>query len=190
VNRDFEDLGGRDPHDVVGVAPGADRAEINRRFRQRLRRTHPDAGGTHRDQVMLNLARDILLDPIRLREYEQKIRRPASGPTVRRPAARRPPESGDTADPFRWESGVGPSTAGPARPPPAPRRPPPRRPYVQADHVEPTPADIVDPVRPTYHPPPQRPVARPRRRVLAWLGIVVSVALTLLALVSWLMSLV
>lgn len=182
MNRDFEDLGGRDPHDIVGVAPGADRAEITRRFRQRLRRTHPDAGGNHRDQVMLNLARDILLDPVRLREYQQKIRRPAPeqkvrkpAPQARRPAARRPPASEPTDDPFRWESGVGPT--------PRPHRPPPRRPYVQADHVEPTVYDIFDPPRPAYHPPPPRPVPRPRRNVLATVSLAVSLCVPLAGIV-------
>ena len=38
--------GRRDPHAVLGVAPGADQAEIHAAYRTAVRRTHPDAGGT------------------------------------------------------------------------------------------------------------------------------------------------
>jgi curved DNA-binding protein CbpA len=129
VNRDVDNLGGRDPHDVVGVVPGADRAEINRKFRQRLRQTHPDAGGDHDEQVRLNLARDILLDPARLREYEQQVR----GPAESRPE----PEPDDS---FEWTSGAGPSPTGAGRPPPRPA------PYEPREFYSQPPASYTNPV--------------------------------------------
>jgi hypothetical protein len=136
VNRDFEDLGGRDPHELLGVPPGASAAEINRRFRQRLRGSHPDLGGSHDQQVALNLARGILLDPVRLREYQQRIQKADSEPAEDDPLEETPPYE----DLFQWESGVGPSTADAYR---AATPPPSCAPYVRPEVIiEPTLADL------------------------------------------------
>lgn len=122
MNRDFADLGGRDPHQVLGVPDGATREEIVRQHRRLLRTTHPDVGGDHNAQARLNLARDILLDPRRRRGYEEALRRRDAEEIEEVPDD--PPVY---EDPFRWESGIGPSTGG-AEPPrfrPPVSKPPP-----------------------------------------------------------------
>jgi len=178
VNRDFEDLGGRDPHDVLGLTPGAGAAEINRRFRQRLRTSHPDLGGRHDQQVALNLARDILLDPTRLREYQQRAREADSKPAEDKP----PQQAPRYEDPFRWKSGAGPSTTdGYRTATPPPRAAPYQRPEVI---IAPTLADVYAAGRhapypgwygPVFPPHPQpRPVARRRWSVLAFVALVLS----------------
>jgi DnaJ domain len=52
----------QDPHAVLGVQPGASRAEIRRAYRRRALETHPDVAGTHAtaDMAALNHARDEL----------------------------------------------------------------------------------------------------------------------------------
>lgn len=151
MNRDFEDLGGRDPHDVLGVPPGATAAEISRRFRQRLRWSHPDLGGSHGQQVALNLARDILLDATRLRDYQQRIQEADSESAE----ADQPEETAPYEDPFQWESGAWPSTAD------AYRTTPPRdAPYLRPEVIiEPTLADLHSrPAQGAPYPDWRRPV--------------------------------
>lgn len=46
MNRNFQDRGGRDRHDVIDVAPGGSSPESNRRFRQRLSWTHRMSAAT------------------------------------------------------------------------------------------------------------------------------------------------
>lgn len=178
MNRDFEDLGGRDPYEILGLPPGTNAAEVNRRFRQLLRRSHPDLGGSHEQQVALNLARDVLLDPTRLREYQWRRRKADSEP-IRRPDRQPPDESPSEEapyeDPFHWESGPGPSTANAYRAPPPPRHawyPPP------GIVIEPSLTDIYghpvkgDPFRRWYEPvvvPDPPHTAYPRR---GWNGLV------------------
>jgi hypothetical protein len=178
VNRDFEDLGGRDPYNVLGLTPGASAAEINRRFRQRLRESHPDIGGSHDQQVALNLARDILLDPARLREYQQRVRKADSKPSEEKP----PEQARPYEDPFRWKRGAGPSTADGYRT----AAPPPRAaPYLRPDVIiEPTLADVYSAGQPTPYPgwyrpvfppyPQPRPVARRRWSMLAFVALFLS----------------
>jgi molecular chaperone DnaJ len=52
-----------DPHAVLGVRPGATRAEIRRAYRRRALEIHPDVAGTDTTAEMaaLNGARDQLL---------------------------------------------------------------------------------------------------------------------------------
>lgn len=42
----------------------ADRAEIDRAYKSRLRECHPDAGGSHEDMTKLNIARDQALQGV------------------------------------------------------------------------------------------------------------------------------
>lgn len=51
----------RDPHEVLGLRPGAGRDEIEAMFRVRAKRAHPDAGGSEEAMAELNAARDALL---------------------------------------------------------------------------------------------------------------------------------
>jgi hypothetical protein len=54
---------GHDPHLVLGVTPGASRAEIRRAYRRRAMATHPDVAGSNAtaDMAALNEARDELV---------------------------------------------------------------------------------------------------------------------------------
>ncbi|MEE6259392.1 DUF4190 domain-containing protein [Plantactinospora sonchi] len=161
MNRDWEDLAGLDPWRVLGVPRDADPAQIRRAHRQRTRTTHTDVSGDLVGQVRLNLARDVLLDPVRRRDYEDRLRR-ADAPSgyVDSPPTAGSPGSDDPSyrDRFEWESGVGPSLddlygSGPKSPP--------------APEYE---IFVEEPTRPTYqnhppypgtYPPPPRPVIRP-----------------------------
>ncbi len=46
---------------VLGLAPGADAAQIKAAHRRLIRAAHPDAGGSDRQAARLNQARDLLL---------------------------------------------------------------------------------------------------------------------------------
>jgi hypothetical protein len=142
MNRDFEDLGGRDPYEILGVGAEATPEEINRTYRQRVRLTHPDTGGSHDEQATLNLAREILLDPVRRRAYEDRWFEPDAEEVPDEPYT----------DPYEWSAGAGPAAADPsaAYPPPVYDPPPPPRPTY---HV---PAEQV-----VYFPPPNYPPFRP-----------------------------
>ncbi len=50
--------------DVLGVEEGASRADIERAFRDRAKKTHPDAGGSDNAMAELNAARDQALKEI------------------------------------------------------------------------------------------------------------------------------
>jgi DnaJ-class molecular chaperone len=49
------------PWEVLGLRPGANRAAINTAYREKAKRAHPDAGGSHDQMARLNAARDELL---------------------------------------------------------------------------------------------------------------------------------
>jgi hypothetical protein len=46
---------------ILGVGPGATEAEIRSAYRERMRRAHPDRGGSHAEAARLTAARDRLL---------------------------------------------------------------------------------------------------------------------------------
>jgi hypothetical protein len=46
---------------ILGVGPGANRAEIEQAYRRLIRRVHPDVGGAAGLAAQLNVARDVLL---------------------------------------------------------------------------------------------------------------------------------
>lgn len=47
--------------DVLGLRPGASREDVERAYRERAKRAHPDAGGSHAAMAELNTARDAAL---------------------------------------------------------------------------------------------------------------------------------
>lgn len=62
MNTDIGALGGADPHDVLGVRPGASRQQVAQAFhREALRGGHPDTGGDAHAFRRLLVARDALL---------------------------------------------------------------------------------------------------------------------------------
>lgn len=70
MNSDLQELGGHDPHGVLGVREGASRQEVARAFRRSAAHgVHPDAGGDARAFRRLARARDVLLEPRRLDAY-------------------------------------------------------------------------------------------------------------------------
>jgi hypothetical protein len=80
-----------DAYSVIGVAPGASRAEIRRAYRRRALEVHPDIAGsdTTADMADLNAARDVLLERTPGRRSEEAaggVQPAPPGPA--RPAAR------------------------------------------------------------------------------------------------------
>lgn len=57
----FVALPSNSPWEVLGVKPGASRAEVESAYREKARQAHPDAGGSHDQMSRLNAARDELL---------------------------------------------------------------------------------------------------------------------------------
>ncbi len=49
------------PWEVLGVKQGANAAEIESAYREKAKRWHPDAGGSHEQMAKLNAARAELL---------------------------------------------------------------------------------------------------------------------------------
>jgi DnaJ domain len=47
--------------EILGLAPGADRDQIQQRYRQLMQNVHPDKGGSDYLAAQINLARDVLL---------------------------------------------------------------------------------------------------------------------------------
>ncbi len=79
---------GADPYAVLGVARGADDAQIHAAYRDAVRRTHPDAGGSADAFEAVQEAYEALRDPARRRAWGA-----ASPPPPPRPSAR--PASAD-----------------------------------------------------------------------------------------------
>lgn len=139
MNRDLEDLGGTDPYELLGVPPDADTADIQRAYRRLAPRTHPDTGGDEESQKRLNLARQVLLDPIRRMEMDQRLRqRRAKDDELPEEPSPPEPEPAPHADQFDWIYGTDPNPPQPPHaqdaperereePPPAPRPPHQRR---------------------------------------------------------------
>ena len=57
----FTALPSNSPWDLIGVKPGASPAEIEAAYRDKAKRWHPDAGGSHEQMSKLNAARSELL---------------------------------------------------------------------------------------------------------------------------------
>jgi curved DNA-binding protein CbpA len=98
-----------DPYALLGVAPTATAAEIQRAYRRKALLCHPDRGGTHSQMHRLNRAYALLTDPAARRDYDLQHRanRPSPAPSppppnrprqAARPAPNPPPRSrGQTA---------------------------------------------------------------------------------------------
>jgi curved DNA-binding protein CbpA len=63
---------GADPYAVLGLAHGADDAEIHAAYRDAVRRTHPDAGGSAAAFEAVQEAYEALRDPARRRVWDTK----------------------------------------------------------------------------------------------------------------------
>ncbi len=68
----LQDLEGVNPYHVLGILPNANRNEIISAHRRRIREFHPDLPvGDAAQARLLNLARDVLLDPELKAEYDR-----------------------------------------------------------------------------------------------------------------------
>ena len=61
---------GVDPYAVLGAARGADDAAIHAAYRDAVRRTHPDAGGSAAAFEAVQEAYEVLRDPARRRTFD------------------------------------------------------------------------------------------------------------------------
>ncbi|MGZ0151409.1 DnaJ domain-containing protein [Kribbella sp. WER1] len=154
--RDFRDLGGADPWNLLGVRRDADADEIRRSYRKLSRSHHTDVGGDATEQAKLNRAYEVLRDPTRRAEYLELLNGPPKPPEQPEPDPEEPAE-----DPFEWSSG--PYTQHAQTPPrqPGPQYQDPytartyRDPYATQPHVD---AEIPDPfTAPPYRGPYSEP---------------------------------
>jgi hypothetical protein len=60
----------RDYYGVLGVNETASKADVDRAYRSRARKLHPDGGGSDEAMKSLNEARDVLSDPTTRRAYD------------------------------------------------------------------------------------------------------------------------
>jgi curved DNA-binding protein CbpA len=92
VNSDIRELGGSDPHALLGLRRGASRQEVAQAFRRNAAQGgHPDTGGDDKTFRQLTRARDVLLDPRRLTAYDAA--RQAAGSAHGEDSRTRRPES-------------------------------------------------------------------------------------------------
>jgi curved DNA-binding protein CbpA len=93
-----------DCYKVLGVHVAAAPAEIRKAYYRASRKAHPDRGGSHEGQVRVNLAFEVLSDPVTRQAHDlfwYRFRAPAgAGPEV--PARPRPPAA-DAARPAAAE---------------------------------------------------------------------------------------
>jgi curved DNA-binding protein CbpA len=78
---------GVDPYAVLGVAQGADEAEIHAAYRDAVRRAHPDAGGSAAAFEAVQEAYEALRDPARRDVWDAKSARPRAAPTAANPGS-------------------------------------------------------------------------------------------------------
>jgi curved DNA-binding protein CbpA len=74
-----------DPYAVLGVARGADEAEIHAAYRDAVRRTHPDAGGSAAAFEAVQEAYEVLRDPAKRGVWDAESPRPRAAPTAGNP---------------------------------------------------------------------------------------------------------
>jgi hypothetical protein len=73
VTRRINDLEGNDPYALLEVSPGATVDDIQRAYRRVMREAHPDMVTGDEDRTkLLNIARDVLLDPDLRAEYDRR----------------------------------------------------------------------------------------------------------------------
>jgi hypothetical protein len=64
----------RDYYRVLGVGESASKADVDRAYRNRARKLHPDGGGSDEAMKSLNEARDVLSDPTTRKAYDAQRR--------------------------------------------------------------------------------------------------------------------
>ena len=74
------------PYAVLGVARGADEAQIHAAYRDAVRRTHPDAGGSAAAFEAVQEAYEMLRDPAKRGVWDAESPRPRAAPTAANPA--------------------------------------------------------------------------------------------------------
>jgi curved DNA-binding protein CbpA len=60
-----------DPYEILGIQFGADQVAIRRAYRQKVRFSHPDSGGSNEAFQNLKKAYDLLSDPDKKRLYDE-----------------------------------------------------------------------------------------------------------------------
>lgn len=85
-----------DPYLALGVARDADAAAIHKAYRQAVRRTHPDAGGSAAAFEAVQEAYETLRDPARRAAHDARTRTSPSPPSPPR-SPRRPAPAADPA---------------------------------------------------------------------------------------------
>lgn len=127
VNRDFEDLGGVNPYEMLGVPPDADTMEIKRAYRRLVLTAHTDRGGDGESLRRLNLAREVLLDRARRIEIDQRLRRQRGGDDEileEVPIPEPEPQAAPSENQFGWTYGTGPAQHTTSQPTPEPQATP------------------------------------------------------------------
>jgi len=127
VNRDFEDLGGVSPYELIGVPPGAGTAEIKRAYRRLVLTAHTDRGGDAESLKRLNLAREVLLDRARRIEIDQRLRRQRGQDDEileEVPIPEPEPQAAPSKNQFSWTYGTGPAQHAAPQPTPEPQATP------------------------------------------------------------------
>jgi DnaJ-class molecular chaperone len=97
---------------VLGVAADASASEISGAFRRKALVNHPDHGGDARAFRDLYRARKTLLDPRDRAAYDRRRRSAKSTAAPPQPDVSPEPDMPQTADPFQWTTGAGPSSDG------------------------------------------------------------------------------
>ncbi len=128
--RRLEDLAGADPYTLLRIGPEATSADIHKAHRRMIRQTHPDtAAGGEELTKLLNIARDVLLDPDLRASYDRGLRGVEPEPAP-------PPSAWDAED-------IVVDSAPPPYVPPPPPRPPHQRTHphpIYQQPVRPAPA--------------------------------------------------
>ncbi|NEE02289.1 J domain-containing protein [Phytoactinopolyspora halotolerans] len=108
---DVYELGGRDPHALLGVQRGATPSQVRQAFRRRaMNGGHPDHGGDAATFRALTRARDIVLDPRRLSAYDAAVGA-VGARTSTDTRVRTPGRSADSPAGMASTSAKGPSTS-------------------------------------------------------------------------------
>lgn len=79
----LRDLGGADPYETLGVSRTSGEEEILAAYKRRMRAAHPDrATGGEQFAKLLNVAKDILLDPKLRSAYDRSVADPDAGENI------------------------------------------------------------------------------------------------------------
>ena len=95
---------GVDPYAVLGVPRGADQSRIHTAYREAVRRTHPDAGGSSDAFEDVQEAYELLRDPVRRAAWDRSSPGPAARPSTPRPAPVDPRKAGRSMEDLIAES--------------------------------------------------------------------------------------